>query len=58
MPKKWMRRLGLENIRIYATGENLLTLTKFRGLDPERIGNASDMYPLNKSFSIGINVGL
>lgn len=58
MPKKWMKRIGVENVRIYATGENLLTLTKFRGLDPERIGNASDMYPLNKSFSIGINVGL
>ncbi|MCX6237387.1 MAG: TonB-dependent receptor [Bacteroidia bacterium] len=57
LPKKWMAKLTIDNMRIYASGENLATFTKFRGLDPERIGNASDMYPLNKSYSIGINVG-
>jgi TonB-dependent starch-binding outer membrane protein SusC len=58
LPKNWLRKLGVDNVRIYATGENLLTFTKWQGLDPERLGNANDMYPLNKSFSIGINVGL
>ena len=57
LPKKWMTKLTIDNIRLYASGENLTTFTKFRGLDPERIGNASDLYPLNKSYSIGINVG-
>jgi len=57
LPKKWMAKLSVDNLRIFASGENLATFTKFRGLDPERMGNASDMYPLNKSFSIGINLG-
>ncbi len=57
LPKKWLTKLTIDNLRIYASGENLATLTKFRGLDPERMGNASDMYPLNKSFSIGVNLG-
>ena len=57
LPKKWLTKLTIENLRIYASGENLATFTKFRGLDPERMGNASDMYPLNKSYSIGINLG-
>jgi hypothetical protein len=57
LPKKWLTKLTIDNLRIYASGENLATFTKFRGLDPERLGNASDMYPLNKSFSIGINLG-
>ena len=57
LPKKWLTKLTIDNLRIYASGENLATFTKFRGLDPERLGNASDMYPLNKSFSLGINLG-
>ena len=57
LPKKWLTKLTIDNLRIYASGENLATFTKFRGLDPERMGNASDMYPLNKSYSIGINLG-
>lgn len=58
LPKNWLRRLGVDNVRIYATGENLITLTKYQGLDPEAQGDANSAYPVNKSFSIGINVGL
>jgi TonB-linked SusC/RagA family outer membrane protein len=57
LPKKWIGKLNLDNLRIFGSAENLFTLTKFRGLDPEKIANASDAYPLNKSYSIGINVG-
>jgi len=45
-------------VRIFGSAENLFTLTKFRGLDPEKGGNASDAYPLNKTFSLGINIGI
>jgi hypothetical protein len=59
MPKKWLQRVGVENVRIYATAENLLTFTKFRGLDPAALGSQNDnLYPVDKSFSIGINIGL
>lgn len=58
LPNKWLTRLGIESVRIYGSAENLATLTKFRGLDPEKISNASDAYPLNKSFSLGINIGI
>jgi TonB-linked SusC/RagA family outer membrane protein len=56
LPKNWLRKLNMD-IRIYGSGENIFTLTKWRGLDPEKEGNASDAYPLNKSYSIGINIG-
>jgi hypothetical protein len=58
LPKNWLGRWGIESVRIYGSGENLATVTKFRGLDPEKIAHASDAYPLNKSFSFGINVGI
>jgi len=54
----WMKKTGIDDIRIYLSGENLFTITKFRGLDPEKGGSASNAYPLNKSFSIGINIGI
>ncbi len=57
LPKQWLRLVGLESLRVYGSAENLATFTKFRGLDPEKLANASDAYPLNKSFSLGINLG-
>ncbi len=58
LPKNLLQRIGIDNVRIYGSAENLFTITKFRGLDPEKAGNASDAYPLNKSFSLGINIGI
>ena len=62
LPKQWMSVLRIENVRIYGTAENVATLTKYRGLDPERGGKGNsggdpqNAYPLVKSFSVGINV--
>ncbi len=58
LPNAWLQKLGIESVRIYGTTENIATLTNFRGLDPEKVGHASDAYPLNKSFSLGINIGI
>jgi len=58
LPKDLLIRWGIESVRIYGSAENLATFTKFRGLDPEKNSNASDAYPLNKSFSLGINIGI
>jgi hypothetical protein len=57
-PRKLLQKIRIESIRIYGSAENLATLTKFRGLDPEKVSNASDAYPLNKSYSFGIIVGI
>jgi TonB-linked SusC/RagA family outer membrane protein len=57
-PALLLRKIGLSNFRIFASTENLATLTKFRGLDPEMTGNRSNAYPLNKSYSVGINIGI
>ena len=58
LPKDLLIKWGIESVRIYGSAENLATFTKFRGLDPEKNSNASDAYPLNKSFSLGINIGI
>lgn len=56
--KGWLKTTGIEDIRLYFSGENLTTFTKYRGLDPEKNSNASDAYPLVKTFSFGINIGI
>ncbi len=67
--KKTLDILGISQIRVYASGTNLLTLTKYSGLDPEMtisdnsknegdIANGIDWgtYPSARTFMLGINI--
>ena len=58
IPSKFLNRLHISNIRLYVSAENLLTLTNYPGLDPEKPRSARDLYPINRSYSVGINLGL
>lgn len=58
LPAGILSKIGLSSVRIYGTAENLWTLTKWRGLDPEKESDPNDAYPLVKSFAFGINVGI
>ena len=52
-------KLLVDNLRIYATGSNLLTVAKshlVQDYDPERGGAESS--PLSRQFVFGINLGL
>ena len=57
IPNKVSKTFGVERLRIYFSGDNLFTSTKFKGLDPER-GGSGDLvqYPQNKIYSFGVNV--
>lgn len=48
---------ALKNMRVYVSGQNLLTLTDYKGLDPEST-DLIDMgtYPSSRTFLVGINV--
>lgn len=62
LPKMFMNRIGVRSARIYANAQNLVTFTKYSGLDPEvGIGqNGVDLglYPQSRIILLGINVGL
>ena len=58
VPEELLKRIGISSVRIFGSAENLATFTKYRGLDPEKTGNKSDVYPLNKSYSVGVNIGI
>lgn len=50
VPGKTLERLKLKNLRAYATGANLLTITSYKGTDPE---TGVDM-PMLRTFTLGI----
>ena len=58
--KAFVKSLGLESVRLYVSGSNLLTLTKVIDLDPEapsKGGNVEiNTYPLQRVYNLGINV--
>lgn len=56
VPNKALSRLGVSTFRIVASAENLFTFTSFRGLDPEKQGDNNNVYPINKSYSLAINL--
>jgi TonB-linked SusC/RagA family outer membrane protein len=60
LPNELIAKIKLTKFRLYVTGENLLTLTKYTGYDPEIGGNVlgidKGFYPQAKSFLFGVNV--
>lgn len=58
IPASILERIKASSLRIYASAENLFTITKYRGLDPEKTSAGRDAYPLVKSYNIGINLGI
>ncbi|MDR2763805.1 MAG: TonB-dependent receptor [Tannerella sp.] len=57
LPGNLIGKVGLSRLRIYFSGDNLLTFTNYEGLDPERSGNGRYVsYPQNKVVSFGCNI--
>uniref|UniRef100_A0AB33JAC4 TonB-dependent receptor n=2 Tax=unclassified Prevotella TaxID=2638335 RepID=A0AB33JAC4_9BACT len=57
LPKELTRKAKIERLRFYMSCDNILTLTGYKGLDPERGGDGRDaQYPQNKIVSFGVNV--
>ena len=65
LPSSLTQRLGIQNVRVYATGANLFTFTGYRGYDPEvsvssdnLLASRSDFgnYPIARSYTVGINL--
>lgn len=64
-PRNWMRKIYLENLRIYFSAQNVHTWTKYKGLDPEvgamygdalMTGVDYGRYPSPRIYTFGLNV--
>jgi len=56
LPRNWLQKVHLSRFRIYFTADNLVTFTKWQGIDPEKDTSGDDFYPLLKSFAVGANI--
>ncbi|MEO7990455.1 MAG: TonB-dependent receptor [Chryseolinea sp.] len=62
VPSQLLNRVKLRKVRLYVTGNNLLTLTKYSGLDPEIAGSNTSrgvdygLYPQVRTFSAGLEL--
>ena len=61
-PSKWMTKIGVNNLAVFFSGENLYTFDHLpKGLDPERsvtddLGQRGFTYPYMRQYSFGINL--
>ncbi|WP_308760530.1 TonB-dependent receptor [uncultured Bacteroides sp.] len=55
IPERYMQKIGFNRARIYLSGENILTMTPWKGIDPEK-PHGNDFYPLVKTYSVGLNI--
>jgi TonB-dependent starch-binding outer membrane protein SusC len=63
LPKVWMDRFYVDQMRIYLGAQNLFTITRYKGYDPEILnagvfgqGNDWGGYPPVRSFNMGLQV--
>lgn len=60
-----LSKIGISNLRLYLSAQNLVTITDYSGFDPEltsfgnsdiRVGYDSSPYPSSKIFTIGLDI--
>lgn len=58
LPKKVTRKFYVENLRVYASGSNLFTLSALSalGIDPEAPSVNNGYYPQQRVFNIGVSI--
>ena len=60
LPQQWISKAGMSSVRLYISGDNLLTISDITGVfDPETLGGDwgdGKLYPLCKTISVGLNV--
>ncbi len=59
-PNSWWGGTGIKNIRLFVSGQNLVTISGIKEFDPEGLGASNAavrgwFYPMQKVYSFGIN---
>jgi TonB-linked SusC/RagA family outer membrane protein len=68
LPKKMLQKAFIKSLRVYVGAYNLLTITKYQGIDPEMAGNGNgdprnfgidrSIYPQPQSYMAGLTLTL
>ena len=57
IPQKALQKIKMQNFRVYLAANNLFTITKYSGYDPE-VGGGVDYgnYPQSRTFMLGVSL--
>lgn len=56
-PEKWMKKARIDNLRVYLSGDNLITVSDFfYAYDPETPVSKGGYYPQVKTVVLGLNI--
>ncbi len=62
LPESVLEKVNMEKLRVFVTAENLFTITKYSGYDPEIGGGTMSIdrgiYPQARSILFGVNLGI
>jgi hypothetical protein len=58
IPDRWINSLKITSLQIYIQGQNLLTITSYKGYDPENASNSNLVVPPLKMLTVGIKCSL
>lgn len=61
LPEKWIKKAGLSELRVFASGENLYTFTNYSGVEPEVVDirngiDSGNAYPLARKLTLGLTL--
>lgn len=58
LPTELIERVGMTKVRVYVSGNNLLTFTDYGGFDPEVVNGVDrGLYPQPRFYLVGLSVG-
>jgi TonB-dependent starch-binding outer membrane protein SusC len=65
LPRSLISRISVNDARIFVSGQNLFTITKYSGIDPDVVGANINLepgvdngnYPSSRVITVGINIG-
>ncbi len=58
LPNSLTSRIGVDRLRVYVQAQNLFTITKYSGLDPDiTIANLTEGYNSQRDLSMGVDYG-
>ncbi len=56
LPAELTRKVSVSNLRVFASGQNLLTISKVKFFDPEVPSGSGQYYPQTKVYNLGVSV--
>jgi TonB-linked SusC/RagA family outer membrane protein len=56
LPADWLKKVHMQYAKVYVQGQNLLTITHYKGLDPETLSVAT--LPPLRMLAAGLQIGL